>query len=186
MTITTPLRRMTLQWSQMGLTLGLTFMRRPFGSAGLLLVPVDDPAAGQVVGRELHDHPVLGEDPDVVLPHLAADVARTLCPLLSSTRNIAFGRASTTVPSISITPSFFGMSSAISARHCCELVYRWPGNRPVPDFSTTGGPRGPAGNPIPGSTTNRGSRCVPGSRRAPRNGPTLGRLSSLREFLHNP
>src|SRR5687768_16817489 len=47
--------------------------------------------------------------------------ARTLCPLLSSTRNIAFGRASTTVPSISITPSFFGMSSAI----CCWLVYRW-------------------------------------------------------------
>src|SRR4029079_19015365 len=39
--------------------------------------------------------------------------ARTLCPLLSSTRNIALGRASTTVPSISITPSFFGMSSAI-------------------------------------------------------------------------
>src|SRR5690242_8074533 len=46
--------------------------------------------------------------------------ARTLWPLLSSTRNIALGRASTTVPSISITPSFFGMSSAI----CCWLVYR--------------------------------------------------------------
>src|SRR3954465_13212721 len=42
--------------------------------------------------------------------------AGTLCPLLSSTRNIAFGSASTTVPSISITPSFFGMSSAFSAR----------------------------------------------------------------------
>src|SRR6188472_1382456 len=41
--------------------------------------------------------------------------ARTLWPLLSSTRNIAFGRASETVPSISITPSFFGMSSAISS-----------------------------------------------------------------------
>src|SRR3954466_7145308 len=39
--------------------------------------------------------------------------ARTLCPLLSSTRNMAFGSASTTVPSISITPSFFGMSSAL-------------------------------------------------------------------------
>src|SRR6476620_4279037 len=46
--------------------------------------------------------------------------ARTLCPLLSSTRNMAFGRASTTVPSISITPSFFGMSSTI----CWSVVYR--------------------------------------------------------------
>src|SRR6266511_721945 len=34
--------------------------------------------------------------------------ARTLCPLDSSTRNIAFGRGSTTVPSTSIAPSFFG------------------------------------------------------------------------------
>src|SRR4051812_31318034 len=49
--------------------------------------------------------------------------ARTLWPLLSSTRNIAFGRASTTVPSISITPSFFGMSSTI----CRSVDYRGPG-----------------------------------------------------------
>src|SRR6266508_4025424 len=34
--------------------------------------------------------------------------ARTLWPLESSTRNIAFGRGSTTVPSTSIAPSFFG------------------------------------------------------------------------------
>src|ERR687887_1674828 len=34
--------------------------------------------------------------------------ARTLWPLASSTRNIAFGRGSTTVPSTSIAPSFFG------------------------------------------------------------------------------
>src|SRR3954463_15215542 len=39
-----------------------------------LLVAVDDAPAGQVVRRELHDDPVLGEDPDVVLTHLAADV----------------------------------------------------------------------------------------------------------------
>src|ERR671911_2743727 len=37
--------------------------------------------------------------------------ARTLCPLLSSTRNIAFGRASTIVPSISMTPSFLAIPS---------------------------------------------------------------------------
>src|SRR5690606_8201614 len=36
-------------------------------------VAVDDAAAGQVVGRELHDHTVLGDDADVVLPHLSGD-----------------------------------------------------------------------------------------------------------------
>src|SRR5690606_27626260 len=40
--------------------------------------------------------------------------ARTLWPFDSSTRNIAFGRASTTLPSISMTPSFFAISSANS------------------------------------------------------------------------
>ena len=35
--------------------------------------------------------------------------ASTTCPLLSSTRNIAFGRASTTEPSTSMTPSFLAM-----------------------------------------------------------------------------
>src|SRR5690606_19668631 len=41
-----------------------------------LLVPVDDPPAGQVVRRKLHHDPVLGQDADVVLPHLAADVSQ--------------------------------------------------------------------------------------------------------------
>src|SRR5689334_19049708 len=41
--------------------------------------------------------------------------ASTLCPLLSSTRNIALGSASTTAPSISITPSFLAIASL---RHC--------------------------------------------------------------------
>ena len=76
-----------------------------------LLVAVDDPAAGQIVGAQLHDHAVLGEDADVVLTHLAGDVARTLCPFVSSTRNIALGNASTTVPSISMTPSFLAIAS---------------------------------------------------------------------------
>src|SRR6185312_6101646 len=38
--------------------------------------------------------------------------ARTRCPFSSSTRNIAFGRGSTTRPSTSIAPSFLAMSSA--------------------------------------------------------------------------
>src|SRR3954469_1119792 len=37
--------------------------------------------------------------------------ASTLCPLLSSTRNIALGSASITAPSISITPSFLAIAS---------------------------------------------------------------------------
>src|SRR3954471_22246518 len=43
-----------------------------------LLVPVDDPTPREVVRRELHHHAVLGEDPDVVLAHLAADVGQDL------------------------------------------------------------------------------------------------------------
>src|SRR4051794_33817631 len=50
----------------------------PFWSAGRLLVPVDDPTPREVVRRELHHHAVLGEDPDVVLAHLAADVGQDL------------------------------------------------------------------------------------------------------------
>src|SRR3954447_3113958 len=38
--------------------------------------------------------------------------ASTLCPLLSSTRNIALGRGSTTRPSTSMAPSFLAISSA--------------------------------------------------------------------------
>jgi hypothetical protein len=94
MTITRPLRRMTLHLSQIGLTLGLTFTVGPFGlqlggSVGGvdrpgtalgddLLVAVNDAAAGEVVGRELHDDAVLRKDADVVLPHLAADVREDL------------------------------------------------------------------------------------------------------------
>src|SRR4051812_46912438 len=98
--MTRPWRRITLHLSQIGLTLGLTFMSALSRSAGRLLVPVDDATPGEVVGRELHHHAVLGEDPDVVLTHLAADVGEHLCPLVSSTRNMALGRASTTEPSI--------------------------------------------------------------------------------------
>src|SRR3954454_24493470 len=40
---------------------------------------------------------------------------------------MAFGSASTTVPSISITPSFLGMSSLLLVG---QVVYRRPGNLP--------------------------------------------------------
>ena len=41
-------------------------------------VAEDDPTTGQVVGAELNDYSVLGEDPDVVLAHLARDVCENL------------------------------------------------------------------------------------------------------------
>src|SRR6476660_7454016 len=41
--------------------------------------------------------------------------ARTMCLLVSSTRNIALGSASVTTPSISMTPSFLAIPSA----NCC-------------------------------------------------------------------
>src|SRR6185312_7517349 len=50
--------------------------------SGLLLVSVHNAAPGQVVGRQLHHHPVLGQDADVVLPHLAADVGKHLVTIL--------------------------------------------------------------------------------------------------------
>src|SRR3954451_8176279 len=67
--MTRPWRRITLHLSQIFLTLGLTFT-----VVLLLLVPVDDPTAGQVVRRQLDHDSVLRKDADVVLPHLAADV----------------------------------------------------------------------------------------------------------------
>src|ERR1700722_14880838 len=47
-----------------------------------LLVPVDDAATAQVVRTELDDHPVIRQDPDVVHPHLPADVGEYLVPVV--------------------------------------------------------------------------------------------------------
>src|SRR3954465_6896212 len=95
MTMTRPCRRITLHLSQIFFTDGWTFTgagphssdRAPSAVPGgeadrRLLVPVDDATAGQVVGRELHDHAVLGQDADVVLAHLAADVGEHPVPVL--------------------------------------------------------------------------------------------------------
>src|SRR4029450_6433945 len=55
--------------------------------------------------------------------------ARTRWPLASSTRNMAFGRGSTTVPSTSMAPSFFGKlfpsPVRLRARQAPCLVARW-------------------------------------------------------------
>src|SRR5919107_3499330 len=81
MTMTRPCRRMTRHLLQIRLTLGLTFTvcLNCFDRDGNpSLVAVDDAPPGQVVRRELDDDPVLGEDADVVLPHLPADVSQHL------------------------------------------------------------------------------------------------------------
>src|SRR3954462_936481 len=74
--MTRPWRRITLHLSQIFLTLGLTFT-----VVLLLLVPVDDPTAGQAVRRQLDHHSVFRKDADVVLPHLAADVRQDPVPV---------------------------------------------------------------------------------------------------------
>src|SRR6478609_8428875 len=85
-TMTRPLRRITLHLSQIFLTLGWTFICL-VSSAGwdversCSAVPEDDPATVEVVRRELHHHAVLGEDSDVVLAHLARDVSEHLVPV---------------------------------------------------------------------------------------------------------
>src|SRR6478735_1192043 len=90
MTMTRLWRRITLHLSQIFLTLGWTFICLfslvPTGREGPagkgLFVAVNDATAGQVVGRQLHDHAILRQDADVVLPHLAADVGEHAVPVL--------------------------------------------------------------------------------------------------------
>ena len=47
-----------------------------------LLVSVDDAATGQIVGRQLHNNSVLGQDTDVVLAHLATDVCKNFVSVI--------------------------------------------------------------------------------------------------------
>ena len=75
MTMTRPLRRMTLHFSHMGFTDGLTFIVfnhsfQRFVSFQLkwrLLTAPGDPAAGQVIRGHLHRHLVAGQNPDCLL-----------------------------------------------------------------------------------------------------------------------
>ena len=76
MTWTRPCRRITLQCSQILLTLGRTFM------SAFLLVPVGDATSVEVVGGELHLDAIPGQNPDVVHPHLPGNVGEYLVAVL--------------------------------------------------------------------------------------------------------
>src|SRR5688500_10953441 len=109
--MTRPCRRMTRHLLQIFLTLGLTFTVLPYfpvragvpgrhcsrsrapepergnpvltaGGDPMSFVAVDDAPAGEVVRTQLHYDSVLGQDADVVLPHLAADVSQDLVAIL--------------------------------------------------------------------------------------------------------
>ena len=83
-------------------------------SSERLLVPVDDATAREVVGAQLHHHPVLRENSDVVLAHLAGDVSEHLVAVARARPGTwRSGELRPRCPSISMTPSFLGMSSAI-------------------------------------------------------------------------
>src|SRR5215208_1075440 len=71
MTMVLPCRLMTRHRSHMGLTDGLTFISA---------IPVRDPAAREVVRRQLDLHLVAREDPDVVLPDLPRDRRENVVP----------------------------------------------------------------------------------------------------------
>jgi hypothetical protein len=47
-----------------------------------LLVPVDDASTGEVVGRKLHDHSVIGQDTDVVHTHLSRNMGEHLVSVI--------------------------------------------------------------------------------------------------------
>src|SRR6266478_9068075 len=66
---------MTLQLSQRALTEALTFNGSSIVSVRVIsLESVGDPAAGQVVRRQLDSDAVAGQDADEIHPKLAADV----------------------------------------------------------------------------------------------------------------
>src|SRR6267143_1204984 len=90
---TTPLRRTTLQCSQILVTDAFTFIaaspgaippprRLPPRGRRAVLVSIDDPPAIQIVGRQLHRDLVPGQDLDEVHPHLARDVRQHLMAVL--------------------------------------------------------------------------------------------------------
>jgi len=74
MTMTRPLRRMTLHLSQIFFTLGLTFIV----VLPLLLVTIDNATSCEVIWTEFYDHTITRKNTNVVLSHLSTDVCQDL------------------------------------------------------------------------------------------------------------
>ena len=103
-----------------------------------LFVPVNDSATSEVVGRKLNDHPILRQDADVVLPHLAADVGEDLVSVLQLNAEHRIGQRLDNTSSTSMAPSFFAISSAILACDCPQarlnpLSIRYGDDTPSPE-----------------------------------------------------
>src|SRR3954464_8350623 len=127
----------------MRLTLGWTFT----SSSSLLelLVAVDDPAARQVVGRQLHDDLVLGEDPDVVLTHLAADVRQDLVPVLELHPEHRIGQG--------FDDPALDLDGAVLLRHVLRILLdvRWSPSWTTPQRWSSVGPGARSGRGPPAS-----------------------------------
>src|SRR5664279_242423 len=103
--------------------------QEPLLSNGLL-VAVDDPAASQVVGAQLHDHAVLGEDADVVLAHLARDMSENLVAVgqLNAEHRVGKSfdnRALNLDDAVLFGHTFFYRSRSRTGRADCHLWLGW-------------------------------------------------------------
>src|SRR5215210_4741334 len=88
MTLTTPRRLITLQRSHIGFTLARTFTTL----SSLSPRPVSNTSPAQVVGAQLHLHPVSRQYPYVVHPHLARDVREHVVPALELDPELRVGQ----------------------------------------------------------------------------------------------
>ena len=77
MTLTTPLRFITLHFSHLTLTEALTFILESL----LLTKPVGNPTPVQVIGRELNKHPITHYNFNIVHPYLTRNMSQHLMPI---------------------------------------------------------------------------------------------------------
>src|SRR5699024_7902654 len=131
------------------------------GAAGdrelsVLLVAVADPSAGEVVVRQLHDHAVLRQDADVVLPHLAADVGEDLMPVLELDAEHCVRQR--------LDHTALDLDGSVFLCHAGYGPPRFPGSR-LPVFRCTGGHTDVSEYVPGGAIANRGSRVAGVARR---------------------
>src|SRR5918998_628851 len=143
MTRTTPRRLMTLHRSHIGFTLALTFT-----TLSLCPEPVSYSSPAQVVGAQLHLHPVARQYPDVVHPHLARDVREHVVPALELDPKLRVGQ-SLGDGAFDLYDVFFGQGPPISNRykmagakrisyHACPVPHT-PKGRVSPALTAVGG-----------------------------------------------